>query len=479
MVRDPLAEHACRAALYLYLLWLPLPFGSVVDGAQLPLIAGATLICAAASLIRLRGGGNPVMPACTIWSAGAVAFAAVVALQLIPLRDSLLRMVSPESAAIWSGASRAASLVIPTAVSAAHPISVDPGATWLHLFRFVAFFAVFLAAMLLIRRHRHRLQLAVVLGIAALFEVLYGVRAAALHDYAIWGSPNTKIFGRVTGTFVNPNHFAHYVAIILPLTLFIAAEAWHVAAVPGAPFGRNVARLIEHRAIVFGFAAVASVVIVAAVLVAQSRGALLSIAIAFAAVAALMLRRRKRIALRVALGLAAGALLVIGLAQFLGTSRTAVARLSDIGSAAGRRDAVVAALSLWRRFPILGSGLGTFSDVVSMVQSHDLDVVYNHAHNDYAEIAATTGAVGFAVSILPLLAGYAALALSTLRDDASWRGRAFRIAALTSITIALIHELFEFNFFVPANPATLAAIAGAAVVRRSARGAETDSASSG
>ncbi len=486
MPRDPLPERAFRIVLYLYLLWLPLPFGSVIDSAQLPLIAGATLICAAASLVRLRGGGNSVSPACTIWSAGAIAFIAVVAIQLVPLSDSLLRIVSPESASIWSDASNAASLVTRAPLATSHSISVDPGATWLHLFRFIAFFAIFLAAMLLIRRHRHRMELAIVLGIAAVFEALYGVRAAALHDYAIWGSANTKIFNRVTGTFVNPNHFAHYVALILPLTLFIAAEAWHASAIPGAPFGRNVARLIEHRAIWFGFAAFASLACVGAVLVAQSRGALLSIAVGFAAVASMALQRssRKRrhntrVALRVGLGLAAGALLVVGLAQFLGTGRTAVARLSDVSSMAGRRDSLAAAVNLWRLFPIFGSGLGTFSDVVSMVQSHDLDVIYNHAHNDYAEIAATTGAVGFAVSILPLLAGYAALALSTLRDEASWRGRAFRIAALTSITIALVHELFDFNFFIPANPATLAAIAGAAVVRRSVPAAETDSASSG
>ena len=37
------------------------------------------------------------------------------------------------------------------------------------------------------------------------------------------------------------------------------------------------------------------------------------------------------------------------------------------------------------------------------------------------------------------------------------------MAALTSLTIASVHALFDFNFFIPANPATLAAIAGAAV----------------
>ena len=480
MPRDPLPEQLCRGVLYLYLLWLPLPFGSVIDGAQLPLIAGATLIGAAAFLVR-RGSGNPVHRTCTIWSGGAIAFIVVVAIQLLPLPDAVLRVISPASASIWSGASRAASLVTSAPAATAHPITLDPGSTWLHLFRVIAFFAVFLAATLLIRRHRHRMQLAVVLGVAALFETFYGVRAATLHEYAIWGWKNTKIYDRVTGTFVNPNHFAHYVSLILPLTLFIAAVAWHESAVPRASFGRNVARLIERRAVVFGFAAAASLACIGAVLVAQSRGALLSIALAFLVTlwsagrwpaGAPAARRRVFVAL-------AAALLLAALATFLAPTRTAVSRFSDVGSMAGRRDALAAAVTLWRHFPIFGSGLGTFSEVVALHQRHDLEVVYNHAHNDYAEIAATTGAVGFAVSILPLLAGYFVLARSTLRDDASWRSRAFRLAALTSITIALLHELVDFNFFVPANPATLAAIAGAAVVRRSAAAAEADSASAG
>ena len=53
--------------------------------------------------------------------------------------------------------------------------------------------------------------------------------------------------------------------------------------------------------------------------------------------------------------------------------------------------------------------------------------------------------------------------------ESSWRRRAFCAAALTSIAVALVHALVDFNFYIPANPATLAAIAGAAVsVRESA-----------
>jgi O-antigen ligase len=104
--------------------------------------------------------------------------------------------------------------------------------------------------------------------------------------------------------------------------------------------------------------------------------------------------------------------------------------------------------------------------VVSMEQTQDLEKIYHHAHNDYAEIGATAGTLGFTIAFVTLLGGYVALVRMTFGAAArelSWRRRAFQAAALASLTIAMVHALFDFNFFIPANPATLAAICGAAV----------------
>ena len=72
-------------------------------------------------------------------------------------------------------------------------------------------------------------------------------------------------------------------------------------------------------------------------------------------------------------------------------------------------------------------------------------------------------------ALLPLLMGYVALVaicFGRRAVDQSWRRCAFQAAALTSLTVAMVHALFDFNFFIPANPATLAALLGAAVSAR-------------
>jgi len=61
----------------------------------------------------------------------------------------------------------------------------------------------------------------------------------------------TRNQSRATGTFVNPNHFAHYAAILLPMSLYLSAYAWHTAAPAGALFGRRFVKLIERRFVPF------------------------------------------------------------------------------------------------------------------------------------------------------------------------------------------------------------------------------------
>lgn len=462
-------ELACLTILFAWLVWLPLPFGSVVERARLPLIAVPLALCAATALIRLyatrdrTNTAQPTRPA-IVWLNGSLLFLVAGALQLIPLTPPVLRALSPESFAIWNDASRSASLAGAT-VRRAWPITVDPHATTVELLRLTAIVATFLTAALLVRNHARRRVLASVLCAAALFEAMYGLREAAMQRYEIWGWVNRLIFHRVTGTFVNPNHFAHYIAIILPMALFLGASLWRKSGSRDVPFSRRFAELVERHALLGGFTALAAIACLAAILLAQSRGALVALAAAFIGVAAMLPGRRLA---RATLASVAGLMLVIALAVFLGPERT-VARFAPGevgGNAISRRLAIETSAEIWRRFSIFGSGLGTFDRVVWMEQDGDVEHFYHHAHNDYLEVAATAGTVGIVIAVATLLGGYASLIRMTFGQSSrelTWVRRAFQVAALVSVGAALVHALFDFNFFIPANPATLAAIAGAAV----------------
>ncbi|HEX3068496.1 MAG TPA: O-antigen ligase family protein, partial [Thermoanaerobaculia bacterium] len=413
-----------------------------------------------------------------IWTIGGILFAAVIGLQLIPMPVSLLRLLSPQSAAIWARAGRLAALAN-VASPSMYPITLDPSATSLHFFRVLAYLATFLAAMMLVYDVR-RTVMASVLAALAVFETLYAVNEAATGRYAVWGWKNTLIFGRATGTFVNPNHFAHYAAILLPMSLYLSAYAWHTAAPAGAPFGRRFAKMIERRLLLFCAGLLAALASVAAVLVSESRGAMLAIIGGFALVGGIASPGR-RAALRGVLIAIGAAVAIVAVIIFLGRTE-AVNRIeqSQASQLASRAASIVGAVRIWKIFPLFGSGAGTYQDVVLMTRATSSVVLANHAHNDYAEILATTGSLGFAVALAALLGGYLALAKNAFSQEdgepMSWRRRAFKAAALTSIAIAMIHALVDFNFFIPANPVTLAAIAGAAVVAKESQSSRPESA---
>ena len=437
----------------------------------MPLIVVPLVICLVTTLLRFyvvrerTSASQPTRP-WLIWAGGCALFLGVCALQLVPLPPSVLRVVSPESHAIWSAADRVAALG-GASVSSAHPVSIDPRATVFELFRIAALFATFTASALLMRKPNRRLWLAGVICAAALFEAIYGVREAALERYQIWGWVNRLIFNRVTGTFVNPNHFAHYLAIAVPMALFIAALAWYRSGTSRTPLRHRLVALVEREMLWTAISLITAVVCVAGILLAKSRGGLLCLGAGLLIAAAFLPGKRLT---RSAFGAAAGLIVVAALAILLGAERTSLGRFlaspEEQRSLGGRRTGIDAAVRVWQRFPVLGSGVGTFDRIVFMEQREDLGKTYHHAHNDYAEIAATSGTAGALIAIATLFGGYVALLRMTFGAAAaelSWPRRAFQAAALTSLTIAMIHALLDFNFFIPSNPATLAAIAGAAV----------------
>jgi O-antigen ligase len=463
--RGTVAEIACLTGLFGYLIWVPLPFGSASDAAFAPLVAVPLLLCAATAAATSRNRGLAPTRHGLLWAWGGALSLAATLLQLLPLPMPLLRVASPESARMWRAASGVAALAGVSSASF-HPITIDPGDTTAQLFRLAAYVATFITAMLLLRSTARRLVLAVVLAAMAVFETIYAVREAALQRYAIWGWKNTLIFNRATGTFVNPNHFAHYAAIILPMAVFLCALAWHTSAPPGVPRGRHIALLIERRFAMFGFGTIAAIACVAAILISQSRGAALAAIAGFALGGGIASGRRHAV---VRAALIAAAAIAVFATVFLVLSRTSEAKHlqeRDVSSLTGRRSAVVTALRIWTAFPLFGSGAGTFEDLAPRWQEPGDRTLANHAHNDYAESLATTGVVGFLIGFVPLMAGTVALGRVGFGKRAaahqSWRHRAFCGAALASIVIALLHALVDFNFYIPANPVTLAAIAGAA-----------------
>jgi O-antigen ligase len=184
-------------------------------------------------------------------------------------------------------------------------------------------------------------------------------------------------------------------------------------------------------------------------------------------------RRRSRMAGLTVLVIGLGLVATIGLERGLGR----LLRTSPLELIRGARAQVYTeTLGLWSRFPLSGSGLGSYRDAFETQQSASLHGRWDHAHNDVLELAATGGVV----AILILVVGLALLSrriLRILHFGVRTEDRAAGIAAAGIFVGLLVHELLDFGLTMPANAFTAAVLLGAATAAqtapRQARGSAT------
>lgn len=123
-----------------------------------------------------------------------------------------------------------------------------------------------------------------------------------------------------------------------------------------------------------------------------------------------------------------------------------------------RVDPALEGIGIVREHPWLGTGGGTFLLSFMAHAKDDKGSFYDHAHNDYIEIAADTGLLG-----LGLLAGYALSAfVASLRLLAKRQNPAVRAAAVALVMGAAcmaVHLTVEFPLQIPAYAITFTVLA--------------------
>jgi O-antigen ligase len=135
---------------------------------------------------------------------------------------------------------------------------------------------------------------------------------------------------------------------------------------------------------------------------------------------------------------------------YFGTKRV-VDRITQTTAETEDRDEVAGyAVRMWKDYPVFGAGLGAFPVVFPRYSGDGTQQSYTHAHNDYLEFGAETGAVGLSLLALMVLMSFAAaLRAQYLRRDPLMRGLSF--AALMGILALMIHSAVDFNLQIPAN----------------------------
>ena len=431
--------------LALLVVSAPLYFAGVMPVGRALLQALAFLALASAVWVRGRLDGlrHVAVPL------GALLAVAVFGLlQSLPWPVALVRILSPETARLWLEAAELQGLAAPGWV----PFSVAPSVTRLTALQWLAVAACLAACCIQAKERAARRILMLCLGVSGLFQVLYGADRWLDRSSTIWGMDISGDLSRLRGTFVNPDHLAFYLQLLIPCCA--AGLFWGVrkAVEPKQSLEQRVLYSLTPF-LLFSF-------FFAAAVFTGSRSGLVALIGGLAVQGAVLSFRYKQwrmifVALG-ALGIGLAAAWNLAGARVFG--RWAETSAYEI-TWNSRLVAWNHSLELVAQSPIVGSGLGTFRQAFPRVQPVTLPGSWRHAHSDVLELAVTMG-LPFLLLLLAVLPALTKRLWTVLHKGRRSEDRMLALAVFGAVASALLHSLVDFSLTMPANAFTLAVLVG-------------------
>jgi O-antigen ligase len=385
-----------------------------------------------------------------------ILFVLVVGLQVIPFPASVIAYLSPSRLQDLgvTGASHGGEL--------RSTFSIYPHDTVLALMKFLAYFSAFLLASCLFDSGKRKSTLLRALILLGCFEAFYGIIQYLTGWQKIFTYTKVYYLSEATGTYINHNHFAGLLELILPFALasgFYSFQIWSERRQAGLDRRTSAERSSAGlRSIFYLFL---TVIVVVAVIFSRSRGGILATVFSIVFIgllAQLKVRRRAWM-----LGMFVFLVGIVGYGLWIGLDPV-LARFEQMREPGylqleGRITIWTDASRLVRDYPLVGTGLGTFGTAFRRYQTDPVDVSVDHAHNDYVEFASDTGVVGVTLLFLPILYLFVKMIDSFLNDPRRYR-RSVTLGCIGSTLALLIHSVTDFNLQIPANALIFAVVLG-------------------
>jgi len=399
-------------------------------------------------------------------------------IQIIPFPSFVVAYVSPESYAIGQQAAAPGAMLAPNdPVNPWYSLAPYSHPVRLSIVRWTVY-GLFYFGLTKLLNSRRRIEIIVILLIiTGCFEALYGIMQTYSGSEHIWWFK--KVFYRrdVTGTYINRNHFAGYMEMMIILAVCYTASL--ASRLRRPPLTKSKRRKRTHRNRKNGLkkyltdflaAYLASeqkfnkraIILFAGVLMgvglilSASRAGLFATAGALLCVSLFFVIKRN---------LRRQGLIVLSL--FLMTSvyvlnigiEYTADRFQSLGrSLEFRTRWTETTLDMFNDFKLTGVGAGNFQYAYPKYQTaEDQQLFIRHAHNDWAQFLAEAGGIGFLLLII-------GLGRYLYRTFKLWRRRrdpfaaCLSLAPIGALTALAIHSFFDFNLHLPANFLTLTAI---------------------
>ena len=331
------------------------------------------------------------------------------------------------------------------------PLSIHPKSTLTDFFKYATYIAIYvLTIQLLVEKNLFRataFTIAIFGGLLAFSSIL---QFYLTKDMALWVRhlPSNSI---IMGPYVNHNHYAGLMELMFPLVL--ALFLFYRPRISNTGLIRGIVQMMtQEKANIHILIGTSALLIVVSIFVSLSRGAMISCCLSLMLFFILLLRRR------ISRG---NTYLIIGVVMLSAISigwfgwDQIFDRFARLKNAQGiiyefRLSFWSDTINLIRHFWLTGSGIGTFSHIYPTYRTIFSDRFLTHAHNDYLELLAEGGVIGFTLAAI-----FFVLLFSLTFKLFKKRRDAFAIymymGGITALASLLFHSLTDFNLHIGAN----------------------------
>lgn len=411
-----------------------------------------------------------------------VLFIFLILFQLLPLPPKVLKFISPNTYNLYkltlpyydtiNSDSQSLQSNLPSLSSALRPLSIYPHATKTELYKILAYTGIFFLIISynpgttnkeVQKKYRQQeiknfiTRLVISLIIVGSFEAIYGLlEYISGHQYIfIWKKVHFR--DSATGTYINRNHFAGYLAMVICLTFGYVTYLFSTHSKSNPITWRQrlsrITDLINKKIVIFIFLVL---IMATALILSGSRMGIFSFSTSMILMS-ILLYKKKHIKIILFCLLAIYFIVVwLGINPVL--KRFSLIQ-SHLTSETGRPKIWADTYNLMKDFPALGTGLGAYQYIYPKYKTIPSRYFYDHAHNDYLELLADTGFIGFIIVITGyLIYLFKVIKIWSMRRNPFVKG--ITIGCLGGITYIVFHSLTDFNLHIPANALHLSIITG-------------------
>ncbi|MCF6247617.1 MAG: O-antigen ligase family protein [Desulfobacula sp.] len=384
-------------------------------------------------------------------------FLLYILVQLLPMPPSIIQWLSQEAFNIHETTN------LITGNNAWMTLSVNQGATLSEFFRYTTY-ALFYILTVQLLKEKATLQttaLVIVLfgGLLAFSSIL---QFYMTEDMALWfrHTPKNSI---VVGPYANHNHYAGLMEMIFPVVLGIFL--FYRPRIGSSSLIKGIAEMMsQEKANIHILIGTSALLILISIFVSLSRGAMISTCLSLVLFTFFLVKRKiskgNTILILSVIMLSALCIGWFGWDQIF----ERFARLKNAQGAIyeSRLDFWKDTANIIGNFTLTGSGMGTFSHVYPIYRTVVSDRFLTHAHNDYLELLAEGGIIGFCLAAIFFITFFykTYIVFSKRRDAFSIY---LYIGCITGIASILFHSVTDFNTHIGANGLWLFFLAGLGV----------------